>query len=62
VCTEEEKAQVLHLYKVTAKQLPGIEVADPMVRYLGARKGQLVRVTRKGKIIQGETLFYRIVV
>jgi DNA-directed RNA polymerase subunit H (RpoH/RPB5) len=62
ICTPTEKKEILKSYNVTAKQLPIIKPNDPNVRYLGAIKGQLVRITRKSYVQPGtETLFYRIV-
>jgi DNA-directed RNA polymerase subunit H len=61
ILTEEEKAQLLAQYKVHPYQLPQIKSADPAVKVIGARPGDILRVTRKSPTA-GEHLAYRYVV
>jgi DNA-directed RNA polymerase I, II, and III subunit RPABC1 len=71
ICSAQKKRDVLKKYGVTKDQLPRILSTDPVCRYLGAKKGQLIKVIRTSESIpaiqiKGEckTLFdvsYRIV-
>lgn len=46
VCSATKKAQVLKWYSVTPEQIPQIKVSDVQCRYLGAAKGQLIKIIR----------------
>lgn len=72
ICSKKKKDAVLSTYSVTPDKLPRILSTDPVCRYLGAAKGQLIKIIRPSDSvaeinINGETkiLFdvtYRIVV
>jgi len=63
VCSREEKKKLMSAYAVDRNQLPHIRSIDPMVRYLGALKGDLIRITRDSDTMPGEkTISYRLVV
>ena len=63
VCAPKEKKQVMKAYSVNASQLPGILSSDPVIRHLGAIKGQLIRITRNSETQPGNpTITYRLVV
>ncbi|KAF7989607.1 hypothetical protein HCN44_008281 [Aphidius gifuensis] len=47
--SSEEKADALLKLKVTEKQLPKILYNDPIVRYYGFERGQLVKIIRKSE-------------
>ena len=59
--TEDEKKKVLAQYRAKESQLPKILMSDPMARYLGARKGHLVRIERKSQTA-GQYIMYRLVI
>ena len=58
---EAEIKEVLNNLKVQFTQLPKIFVTDPMARYVGARSGDLMRITRVEKLA-GEYVVYRAVI
>lgn len=61
ILSEDEKQQLLTKFKVRAYQLPQIKSADPAVKAIGARPGDILRVIRKSPTA-GEHTAYRYVV
>lgn len=59
--TKEEATQVLAAFNATAAQFPYILATDPVAKEIGARPGDLVRVTRKSETA-GSSVYYRYVV
>ncbi len=63
VCSRGEKMKVMKAYQVDRTQLPYIKTIDPMVKYLGAVKGQLIKIIRNSETMKGEKVIsYRLVV
>lgn len=61
IISEEEKKELLKIYKIKDAHLPKIYSTDQIVRYFGAKRGQVFKITRNTET-SGETIYYRIVI
>ncbi len=61
ILSDDGKNDVLSMFKVTDKQLPKILISDPVVEMIGAKPGNVLRITRRSPTA-GEAVYYRIVV
>ncbi len=59
--TKEEASQVLARFNSSPSQFPYIQATDAIVKEIGARPGDLVRVTRSSETA-GSSTYYRYVV
>ncbi len=61
ILSEKEKNQLLAQFKVKPYQMPQIKSGDPAVKAIGAKPGDILKITRKSTTA-GEHITYRYVV
>jgi DNA-directed RNA polymerase subunit H len=59
--TEEEAAEVLKRYNITPGQLPKIKTSDVVVKQIGAKPGDILKITRKS-LTAGKAVAYRLII
>ncbi len=58
ILSAEQAKEVLGQFKVTPNQLPLIKVSDPVAKAIGAKPGQILRITRDSPTA-GKAIVYR---
>jgi len=58
---EKTREETLKKFGITLRQLPRMLETDPMAKVLGAKPGDVIRITRKSETA-GETAYYRVVI
>jgi DNA-directed RNA polymerase subunit H len=61
VINETQAQELMKRFGVSKEQLPSILKTDPVIEEIGAKPGDIVKITRKSPIA-GESVYYRVVV
>ena len=61
ILTDEQKKELLTQFNATEDQFPYLFLIDPVVREIGAKAGDMVKISRTSDTA-GETTYYRYVV
>lgn len=61
ILPEDEKKILLEKLHITESQLPKVMSSDPAVKILGAKKGEVLKISRKSQTA-GDCVYYRIVI
>ena len=60
ILTKEEKQDFLKEYKINLKNIPRIFDTDPVIKFIYAKKGDIIKISRKSET-SGDYNYYRIV-
>ena len=61
VISDAEKAELLKRYRAKENQLPKIQCEDPVAKYFGVRRGQVMKIVRPSETA-GRYVTYRLAV
>lgn len=61
ILSKEEKEALLKNLNISEKQLPKIFDSDPVVEELGAKIGDVIKITRNSRVAE-KSIYYRIVI
>jgi DNA-directed RNA polymerase subunit H len=61
ILSKEEEKEILDKFKIRPENLPKILISDPVVKAIGAKEGDILKIIRKSKTA-GTSLYYRVVV
>ncbi len=52
ICSKDKKEEILKMYNVKKEEIPFIKSTDPVVKYLGAVRGQLIKIVRESESVE----------
>lgn len=61
ILSPEDAERILEFYRITPEELPKITQDDPALAKLGAKIGEIIRITRNSSTA-GKSLYYRVVI
>lgn len=61
ILKDEEKKELLEKLKILPEQLPKILTNDPVVKVIGAKEGDVIKIIRKSPTA-GVAVYYRLVI
>ena len=61
IMKKSEVEELLKKLKISVNQLPKIKLNDPVVQAIGAKRGDVLKITRNSAVA-GEAIYYRVVV
>ncbi len=61
ILNEGERDELLKKYKIALRQLPRISLADPVIKMINAKQGDVVKIERDSQTA-GRSVYYRVVV
>jgi len=61
IMSKEEVKALLKRYGIRKEDLPWIRLTDPVVKAIGAKRGDVIRIIRESPTA-GKTVYYRVVV
>lgn len=59
--SKEEAEELLKTLGIKKEQLPKIKRDDPIVKEIGAKPGDIIKITRES-LTAGKSVFYRLVI
>ena len=68
ICSKKEASIIMDAYHIEKENLPGIRSCEPCVKYIGAVKGQLIKIIRKDEHQVNnnnrgyKSIYYRVVI
>lgn len=61
VLKDEEKREILNKLNITPLHLPKVLTNDPVVKALGAKEGDVIKIIRSSPTA-GKSIYYRVVI
>ncbi len=62
ILNEKEKEELFEKYNISQYQLPSILGKDPLVKAIGAKNGDILKIMRKKNMFSEDSEYYRLVI